>query len=138
MKRSFEFRFSCHSPESGPPAKASGRSRWAFASMATLPTPFTAYSKDPGLTELLRRYVCGLQPRPSVQLSSSMVIANDNEYSSERSLRPLVFLLFVRWLNFRFGLDQSYESLVVPFSQPESSYGVGQLSIHQPTVDCTL
>src|SRR5918994_208737 len=90
------------------------------------------------LTELLRLYVCGLQPRPSVQLSSSMVIANDNEYSSERSLRPLVFLLFVRWLNFRFGLDQSYESLVVPFSQPESSYGVGQLSIHQPTVDCTL
>ena len=106
--------------------------------MATLATSFGGYSKGPGLTELLRLYVCGLQPRPAVQLSSSMVIANDNEYSSERSLRPLVFLLFVRWLNFRFGLDQSYESLVVPFSQPESSYGVGQLSIHQPTVDCTL
>jgi hypothetical protein len=36
--------------------------------MATLPTPFAAYSKGPGLTELLRLYVCGLQPRPSVQL----------------------------------------------------------------------
>ena len=48
--------------------KASGRSRWIFASMATLPTPFAAYSKGPGLTELLRFYVCGLQPRPSVQL----------------------------------------------------------------------
>src|SRR5919106_940419 len=86
MKRSFEFRFSCHSPESGPLAKASGRSRWAFASMATLPTPFTAYSKGPGLTELLRLYVCGLQPRRSVHLSSSRVIANDNEYSPEMDL----------------------------------------------------
>ena len=36
--------------------KPSGRSRWASASMATLPTPFTAYSKGPGLTELLRLY----------------------------------------------------------------------------------
>src|ERR687892_665885 len=69
------------SPESGPRGKASGRSRWVFASMATLPTPFAAYSKSPGLTELLRLYVCGLQPRPSVQLSSSTMIANDNEYS---------------------------------------------------------
>jgi hypothetical protein len=86
MKRSFEFRFSRHSPESGPPAKASGRSRWAFASMVTLPTPFTAYSKGPGLTELLRLYVCGLQPGPSVQLSSSRVIANDNEYFPELDL----------------------------------------------------
>src|SRR5919106_2574492 len=33
-----------------------------------LPTPFAAYSNGPGLTELLRLYVCGLQPRPSVQL----------------------------------------------------------------------
>ena len=72
------------SPESGPRGKASGRSRWVFASMATLPTSFAAYSKVPGLTELLRLYVCGLQPRPSVHLSSSRVIANDNEYSHER------------------------------------------------------
>jgi hypothetical protein len=48
----------------------------SFASMTTLPTPFAAYSKGPGLTELLRLYGCGLQPRPSVQLSSSRVIAN--------------------------------------------------------------
>src|ERR671919_1033644 len=70
--------------------KASGRSRWVFASMATLPTPFAAYSKGPGLTELLRLYVCGLQPRPAIQLSSSRVIANDNEYSrgSQESRTP--------------------------------------------------
>ena len=75
------------SPESGPRDKASGRSRWVFASMATLPTPFAAYSKGPGLAELLRLYVCGLQPRPSAQLSSSTVIANDNEHSRENYLK---------------------------------------------------
>jgi hypothetical protein len=73
-------------PESGPQGKPSGRSRWVFASMATLSTPFAAYSKSPGLTELLRLYVCGLQLRPSVQLSSSRMIANDNEYSPEVDL----------------------------------------------------
>jgi hypothetical protein len=72
-----------HSPKVGPRGKASGRSRWVFASMATPPTPFAAYSNGPGLAEPLRLYVCGLQPRPSVQLSSSRVIANDNEYSPE-------------------------------------------------------
>jgi hypothetical protein len=41
----------------------------------------TAYSNGPGLAELLRLYACGLQPRPSVQLSSSRVTANDNDYS---------------------------------------------------------
>src|ERR687898_907124 len=70
-----------HSPESGPRAKASGRSRWASASMAIPPTPFAAYSKGPGLTELVRLYVCGLQPRPSVQLSSSSMSLTDDEYS---------------------------------------------------------
>src|SRR5919106_6570784 len=70
-----------HSSESGPRVKASGRSRWVFASMTTLPTPFAAYSKGPGLTELLRSYACGLQPRPSVQLSSSRVSLTDDEYS---------------------------------------------------------
>jgi hypothetical protein len=70
-----------HSPEGGPRAKASGRSRWVSTSMATLPTPFTGYSTVPGLTELLRLYVCGLQPRPSVQLSSSTMSLSDNEYS---------------------------------------------------------
>ena len=64
--------------------KASGRSRWVFASMATLPTPFAAYSNGPGLTELLRLYVCGLQPRPSVQLSSSRTSLTDNEYSPRK------------------------------------------------------
>jgi hypothetical protein len=70
--------------------KASGRSRWVFASMATLPTPFAGYSKGPGLTELLPLYVCGLQPRPAIQLSSSRMIANDNEYSrgSQESRTP--------------------------------------------------
>ena len=71
------------SRESGSRGKASGGSRWVFASMATLPIPFAAHSKGPGLTEPLRLYVCGLQPRPSIQLSSSRVIANDNEYSRE-------------------------------------------------------
>src|SRR5918996_5829387 len=71
-------------PESGPRGKASGCNRWVFASMATLPTPFAAYSKGPGLTELLRLYVCGLQPRPSVQLSSSRTSLTDNEYSPRK------------------------------------------------------
>jgi hypothetical protein len=79
-----------HSPKVRTSGKASGRSRWVFASMATLPTPFAGYSKGPGLTELLRLYVCGLQPRPAIQLSSSRVIANDNEYSrgSQESRTP--------------------------------------------------
>jgi hypothetical protein len=59
--------------------KASGHSRWVVASMAALPTPLAAYFNGPGLTELLRLYVCGLQPRPSLQLSSSRMIANDHE-----------------------------------------------------------
>src|SRR5918994_3820589 len=79
----YEKRFNRHSSESGPRGKASGRSQWVFASKATLPTPFLAYSNAPGLTELLRLYACGLQPRPSVQLSSSRVTANDNGYSRE-------------------------------------------------------
>jgi hypothetical protein len=45
--------------------------------MASLANPFTAYSNGPGLAELLRFYVCGLQPRPSVEFF------NDNEYSLE-------------------------------------------------------
>jgi hypothetical protein len=43
--------------------------------------PFAAYSNGPGLTELLRLYACGLQPRPSVQLSSSRMSLIDHEYS---------------------------------------------------------
>jgi hypothetical protein len=56
-------------PESGRRGKAASRQQpMVFASMASLPSPFAAYSKGPGLTELLRLYVCGLQPRASVQL----------------------------------------------------------------------
>ena len=51
--------------------------------MATLPTPFAAYSKGPGLTELPRLYACGLQPRRVLQLSSSRMSLTDHEYSSE-------------------------------------------------------
>jgi hypothetical protein len=79
--------------ESGSRGKASGGSRWIFASMATLPIPFAAHSKGPGLTEPLRLYVCGLQPRPSIQLSSSRVIATNNEYSREsRNPEPPLYL----------------------------------------------
>jgi hypothetical protein len=68
----FRFRYSS---ERGPRGKAFGRSRWALASMATLPTPFAAYSNGPDLTELLQLYACGLQPCPSVQPSSSKLSA---------------------------------------------------------------
>jgi hypothetical protein len=40
--------------------------------------PFAAYSKGPGLTERLRFYACGLQPRPfglAFIVSSSRVTA---------------------------------------------------------------
>ena len=47
--------------------KASDRSQWASASMATLPAPLAAYSNGPGLAEPVRSYVCALQPRPFAQ-----------------------------------------------------------------------
>ena len=56
--------------------KPSGRSRWASASMATLPTPFTAYSKGPGLTELLP----ALGPAvSSLALRSACIVKGDRK-----------------------------------------------------------
>jgi hypothetical protein len=44
--------------------------------MAILPTPFAAYSKGPGLAELLRLYVCGLQPRA---FGSAFIVKGDRK-----------------------------------------------------------
>src|SRR5918996_4874825 len=50
--------------------------------MASLANPIRLLiSKGPGLAIHLRFYVCGLQARPSVRLSSSRVHANDIERS---------------------------------------------------------
>src|SRR5919106_154879 len=71
----------CHFPESGPRASLPATADGPLPQWPPLPTAFAAYCKGPGLTELLRLYVCGLQPRPSVQLSTPRVIANDNDIS---------------------------------------------------------
>src|ERR687892_320073 len=76
-----------YSPESGPRGKASDRSRWVFASMATPLTRSLLIPRGPGLTELVRLYVCGLQLRPSVQLSSSSMSLTDDECSSRSGPR---------------------------------------------------
>jgi hypothetical protein len=53
--------------------KPSGRS---CASMATLPAPFTAYSKGPGLTELLRLYALRSPASPFV---SAFIVKGDRK-----------------------------------------------------------
>jgi hypothetical protein len=63
-------------PKSGSRGKAAGRNRWASASMATLPTPFTAYSKGPGLTELLRLYALR---SPASPFSSAFIFKGDRK-----------------------------------------------------------
>ena len=98
------------------------------------------------LTELLRLYVCGLQPRPSVQLSSSRVIANDNEYSRENG-NPEFFEpglptsarvtshMYIACIQCRFARSQSFNSLRTARqgapSDPASFTG-GQINSYRP------
>jgi hypothetical protein len=44
--------------------------------MATLPTPFTAYSKGPGLTELLRLYTLR---SPASPFGSAFIVKGDRK-----------------------------------------------------------
>jgi hypothetical protein len=116
-----------------------------IASMATLPTPFAAYSKGPGLAELLRLYVCGLQPRPSVQLhrQGSSPIMNipvktgNPEFlnlDSPASAR-VTSHMYLACIQCRFARSQSFNSLRMARqgapSDPASFTG-GQINSYRP------
>ena len=66
-------------PKSGPRDKASSRSRWVFASKATPANPVRCLFQRSGPARTSTALRLRLQPRPSVQVSPSRVIANDNE-----------------------------------------------------------